>query len=101
VKLYYRPKFFRDIAREQTYLLENAGADIAERWYQGLRGSLQFIVVNPLVGRLRNELKLEGVRSWRVSGFERWTVFYTVDADALTFLRVVSGSMNLSVLSFN
>jgi hypothetical protein len=34
---------------------------------------------HPFIGRERRDLSPPGIRSWRVSGFPRWLLFYTVD----------------------
>jgi len=53
------------------------------------------------LGRLRKDLEFEGVRSWRVTGFHRWLVFYGVRDDAIVLYRVVGGEMDLTALTFD
>ena len=80
--LYTRPAFYRDVAREQLRLLNRAGADIAEAWRVAVLDTIDFLQVQPLVGRERPDLKHPGIRSWRVKRFKRWLIFYGVrDAD--------------------
>jgi plasmid stabilization system protein ParE len=94
----YRPEFLEDMAREELYLLEHAGVEIAGAWHEALWETLGFLNQTPLTGRLRTDLKFSGIRSWRVSRFERWIVFYGVREQDLVFYRVVSGTMNLYAL---
>jgi len=98
MNLTYRPEFLEDVAREEFYLLEHAGAEIADAWHEALWETLGFLNVTPLAGRARMDLKFPGIRSWRVTHFERWIIFYGVRGDDLIFYRVVSGTMNLQAL---
>ena len=94
-----RPRFLLDLAEELTWLKDNAGADVAERCYQSLMVTIQFIQKNPHVGRERADLKPAGIRSWRMGDFPRWLIFYVVtDQKAVIFYRVRSGTMNLVVM---
>lgn len=94
-----RPRFLLDLAGELYWLKDKAGADVAERWYDALIVTVQFIGKNPLVGRERKDLSPVGIRSWRVRGFPRWLIFYAVTAKKeVVFFRVRSGTMNLVVM---
>ncbi len=99
MKVVKRPRFLLDLAEELTWLKDNAGADVAERWYQALQATIQFIKRNPHVGREREDLTPAGIRSWRIRGFPRWLIFYGVkDGKKVVFFRVRSGTMNLVVM---
>ncbi|HEX5399788.1 MAG TPA: type II toxin-antitoxin system RelE/ParE family toxin [Verrucomicrobiae bacterium] len=94
-----RPRFLLDLAEELTWLKAHAGAKVAERWYESLLATIQFIRKNPRVGRERKDLKPSGIRSWRMRDFPRWLVFYGVtDEGRVVFYRVRSGTMNLVVM---
>jgi plasmid stabilization system protein ParE len=94
-----RPQFLLDLAEELIWLTAKAGPDVAEKWYQSLKATIRLLQKNPLIGRERKDLSPPGIRSWRISGFPRWLVFYTVnEKDQLVLLRVRQGMMNLVVL---
>jgi plasmid stabilization system protein ParE len=94
-----RPRFLLDLAEELAWLKDKAGADVAERWYDALLETIQFIEKNPFVGRGRKDLSPAGIRSWRVRGFPRWLIFYGVTAKKeVVFYRVRAGTMNLVVM---
>lgn len=94
-----RPRFLLDLAEELTWLKEKAGADVAERWYDALVETIEFIEKNPHVGREREDLSPAGIRSWRIGRFPRWLVFYSVKRNKeIVFYRVRSGTMNLVVI---
>ena len=48
-----RPRFLLDLAEELIWLKDKAGAEVAERWYDALLATVQFIEKNPYVGRER------------------------------------------------
>jgi plasmid stabilization system protein ParE len=94
-----RPLFLLDLAEELTWLRDKAGANVAERWYDAVIATVQFIEKNPYVGRKREDLIPEGIRSWRVRGFPRWLIFYSANAKKdIVFYRLRSGTMNLVVM---
>jgi plasmid stabilization system protein ParE len=99
MKFRVRPAFYLDLEREQLWLLENAGATVADRWHDAVWDTLQFLQTWPEAGRLRHDLKFAGVRSWRVSKFHRWLIFYGLRDRNLILYRVVRGEMNLSELA--
>jgi hypothetical protein len=98
MNLKYRPGFLEDAAREEFYLLEHAGVESADAWHEALWETLGFLDRTPLAGRARMDLKFPGIRSWRVTHFERWLIFYAVRGDDLIFYRVMPGTMNLHAL---
>jgi plasmid stabilization system protein ParE len=94
-----RPQFLFDLAEELLWLNKQAGAEVAERWYYSLQDTLAFLQKHPLAGRERADLKPAGIRSWKISGFSRWLIFYQVKNDrVIIFLRVRAGNMNLGIL---
>jgi plasmid stabilization system protein ParE len=94
-----RPRFLLDLADELMWLKDKAGGEVAERWYDALFATIQFIQKNPLIGRQRMDLSPAGIRSWRVRGFPRWLIFYAVTPkNEVVFDRVRSGTMNLVVM---
>src|SRR5262245_20203932 len=97
-----RPRFLLDLAEELTWLKEKAGPDVAESWYEALTETIEQLRKHPLLGRERRDLVPKGIRSWRLSGFPRWLLFYSVDSsDSLVLYRVRQGSMDLLVLKLD
>ena len=100
MRLHARPQFYRDVAREQLRLLGKAGPEIAEAWRIELKATIEFLLAWPLVGRERKDLKHPGIRTWRISRFGRWIIFYGVREDILTLHRVIYGTMDLTRQEF-
>lgn len=90
-----RPQFLLDLAEELTWLNEKAGAAVAERWYQAVLETIQNLRRHPGLGRERLDLLPPGVRSWRVTHFPRWLIFYMMRNSDLVLLRVRYGTINL------
>ena len=93
-----RPAFYEDVAREQLWLLEHATPEVADRWHEAVWNTISFLQSQPNLGRVRSDIERPGIRSWRVNGFTRWLIFYSVRGDDLVLFRVVSGTMNLLLL---
>lgn len=101
MKRLFRPQFRADIYTEALWLMDNASVEVAERWKDSLRITIRFLGKNPFVGRERKDLEFSGIRSWGVQGFRRWIIFYEVRGANVVFHRVVSGTMNLYVLTLD
>ena len=98
MKAHVRPAFYEDVDREKFWLHEHAGSEVAQRWQDALWETVLFLAAHPALGRLRRDLEFEGIRSWRITGFRRWLVFYGVRDDVLVVYRVVGGQMDLRKL---
>jgi plasmid stabilization system protein ParE len=94
-----RPQFLLDLAEEITWLHDKAGAKVAEAWYRALQSTIRQLQDHPYLGRPRKDLSPAGLRSWRVTGYPRWLLFYAVDQEKkLVLYRLRQGTMNLIVL---
>lgn len=101
-KAFKRPQFLLDLAEELNWLAEKAGADVAEAWYQSLQATIRQLQAHPFLGRPRKDLSPPGIRSWRVSGYPRWLLFYAVDDENNVILcRLRQGTINLVVLKMD
>ncbi len=98
VAVVQRPQFLLDLATELNWLNQKAGPEVAERWHEAVCASIEQLRRHPGLGRPRHDLKPKGIRSWRVRGFARWLLFYVERPDAIVFLRLRQGMVNLIVL---
>ena len=99
IQVLKRPRFLFDLAEELTWLNEKAGPETAEAWYRSLIETIQQLQRQPRLGRVRKDIAPAGIRSWRISGFPRWLIFYGFEAEKnLVLYRVRQGTMNLVVL---
>ncbi len=86
----------QDLKDYATYIeLDNPGA--ADRFTQAAARTFEVLARAPLIGAPRNfsRKKLHGLRSWRISGFENYLVFYRAEEAGIHIVRVIHGAMDL------
>ena len=89
-------KFKRDALEVYIYIGED-NLDAAERFLRALDGDLHKLAEMPGMGALREfpRPELAGVRSWPVSGFRDYLIFYRHVGDCLEALRVMHGARDV------
>jgi toxin ParE1/3/4 len=86
----------RDLVEHYVYLGEHAGVEIAERFLANAAASFMDLSKRPGVGAplsLRSP-ELAGLRKWRVSGFEKFLVFYLPRRDGVSIVRVLHAAQD-------
>ena len=68
---------------------------VAVRFVEAFKSSVDLLSRMPHLGRLRPDLGAPETRSWRVSGFRKYLIFYEVLPDRLRRLRVLHGARDL------
>ena len=68
--------------------------DAADRFLSAFRQELKLLSLHPFIGR-RRRFRVRGVRSWRVSGFENYHIFYRPGDAELAVVRVLHGARDL------
>ena len=94
MKYTVRPRAWLDLEETMAYLRDQAGDELAVRFWVQAQETLVALTRQPLLGRPRPDLNPPGLRSWRVTGFENWLIFYQAGADIEIF-RVRHGMMDL------
>ncbi len=95
MKISRRPLFVVDVEECVDYLVTEAGEEVARRWKDALVQAIALIARSPEIGRIRHDLPLPGIRSFFLSGFPRYLVFYRISGDRVELLRVRHGMMHL------
>ena len=86
----------RDLLEQYVYLGEHADFETAERFLANADASFTDLSRNPGMGvplSLRSP-KLAGLRKWRVSGFEKFLIFYLPRPDGVSILRVLHAAQD-------
>ena len=86
----------RDLIEHYVYLCEHADFETAERFVANADASFTDLSRNPGMGAplsLRSP-KLAGLRKWRVSGFEKFLIFYLPRPDGVSILRVLHAAQD-------
>ncbi len=82
----------------EAYLYIGADSpDAAERLLDAVEEAIRFLLQNPGAGGLRNfrSPRAQGIRSWGVSGFQSFLIFYRPDGDDLEVVRILHGARDL------
>ena len=89
-------KFKRDALQIFVYIGER-NMEAAERFLQALDSDLKKLAEMPGMGPIRDfgDVGLAEVRSWPVSGFRDYLIFYRPTAEHLEALRVLHGARDL------
>lgn len=88
-----RPKARSDLANIAAWTkLDNPEASLAFR--AAVEQELELLRLHPFLGRLRH-FRNRGLRSWRVSHFEKYLIFYRPTDTALEVVRVLHGARDL------
>ena len=74
--------------------------DAATRVIEAARESFKMLGANPGLGRPRRfrNPRLRNIRSWRISGFENYLIFYRAVADGIQVNHVYHGAQDIDAL---
>jgi plasmid stabilization system protein ParE len=98
VKVLYRQTASDDIVRQFRYYLVAADApEIAVRFREAVRRTIQSLSQNPHVGPRfsSSNPRLQNLRSWPVAGFEAIRIYYALDEDAMHIIRILHGKRDV------
>jgi plasmid stabilization system protein ParE len=98
MKLVFSSLFEQDFVELVTLFSREHSPELARRFEQSTYALIEQLMAHPQTGRLRKDLKPEGVRSFRVRGFNRYLLFYLIRGEELFLLRLRYGGMNLQAL---
>jgi len=91
-----RPTAKKDLQEASDFYLREGGAKVAARFLALAERAFSHIIDHPLSGsrRLSVELRVEGLRSWAISGFP-YLVIYRLTKDVIDILRVLHTSRDV------
>jgi toxin ParE1/3/4 len=74
--------------------------DAAARVIDAAYDSFKLLAARPALGRLRKfrNHRLKGVRSWVLSGFENYVIFYRPIPDGIQVLHIYHGARDIEAL---
>jgi plasmid stabilization system protein ParE len=99
------PKYILDPCVEDElwgiwYFIAQDNPDAATRVVESAYKSFKTLTANPGLGkprRFRNP-RLRDVRSWHITGFENYLIFYRAIADGIQVIHVYHGSRDIEAL---
>jgi len=97
LRLLVRPVAWRDLAEQSEYIAGDSPS-AALRLLDAARAAFDQLCENPRIGKLRHfrRSELAGVRSWPISGFEKYVIFYRASELHLEILRVLHAARDLT-----
>ena len=86
----------RDLAEHADYIAKD-NPDAALRFLEAAEAAFTCLAALPAIGRRRRfqHPSLAGVRSWPISGFERYVIFYHLTPKGVEVLRVLHSARDL------
>jgi plasmid stabilization system protein ParE len=95
MNLVFSSVFEGDFAELVGYFHQNAGTVVSKRFEDEVCRLTTLLQKHPELGRLRRDLKPDGIRSFVVPEFRNYLLFYQLKGDDLVLLRVKFGGMDL------
>jgi plasmid stabilization system protein ParE len=98
VKVLYRQTASDDIVRQFRYYLLTADVpEIAVRFREAVRRTIQSLTQNPQVGPRYSSSnpQLQNLRSWPVAGFEAIRIYYALEGDVMHVFRILHGKRDV------
>jgi len=91
-----RPSAFDDLESISAYLARDS-EETADRFLDACRSDSQNLADMPGMGTLRelNNLKAAGIRSWPVSRFRSYLIFYRPIEGGVEILQIMHGARNI------
>src|SRR4051794_9591942 len=91
------PAADQDLDDLAAYLAQEASLDVALRFYDAAGTTFEHLARMPGMGERREtrNLRLAGLRVWRVEGFEKHLIFYRPAADGIDIVRILHGARDI------
>lgn len=98
-RILIRPKAAVDVENCSFYLLERS-LDAAIRFADAVSSAFEQLACMPGMGGLREFPNPEyaNVRSWPITGFENYLIFYVPIPDGIEVIRVIHGARNIDFI---
>ncbi|MGA8539356.1 MAG: type II toxin-antitoxin system RelE/ParE family toxin [Terriglobales bacterium] len=98
MKVRYRQSASDDVVRQfRYYLIDQNLPEVADRFLDAIRHTIESLREHPLVGPLYQSttLAVQNLRSWPVAGFEVIRIYYLLDSNTIHVIRILHGKRDL------
>ena len=98
-RLVIRPPVVTDMEGIADYLAARS-LDTADRFLDGCRADFERLAEMPGAGRLREfeNARAAGIRSWPISGFRNYLIFYRPIEDGVEIVHVTHGARDIEAI---
>ena len=95
-----RPRARLDLLEQFVYFGEQADVDLAERYFAAIDKTCLQLVKHPQSGTLYDSgiARLNGLRRFPVSGFDKYLIFYLPHENGIDVIRVLHGARDIEDL---
>lgn len=98
MKAIFSSVFETDFTEIIAYYASEVTPALSIRFEKSVVAAFEQIVRHPEIGRRRKELAHPEIRSFPVTGFENYAIFYQVRKKEVFFARLLHGARDLSSL---
>ncbi|PZM13809.1 type II toxin-antitoxin system RelE/ParE family toxin [Rhizobium tubonense] len=93
MRLTIQPAARADVLKQMQHYSEVGREDVAERFFNGIRQSIDEMMLSPNAGSPRqfDSAVLAGMRSWPIKGFDAVRIYYLANQDVVTIVRILHG----------
>jgi toxin ParE1/3/4 len=100
VNLFIQQAAERDILRQIEWYAEKGVPAIGLRFSDAVAESLKAVIAMPLSGAPKptSNSRLAGLRTWPVKGFDEFRIYYLVQPELLTVVRVLHDKRDTDAL---
>lgn len=98
MKTTFSSVFEDDFAEIITCFAGEVSPALSIRFENRIVGALELIGRQPETGHRRKDLQQPAVRSFRVTGFESYLIFYQLRKNEVFFIRLLHGAMDLPAM---
>ena len=98
MKLAYNSVFEADYAELVVHFNEVGGVPLSHKFEDDVVSLTENLLKFPEMGRRRDDLKPDGLRSFRLRHFSKYILFYQIKGNELLLVRLRYGGMDLPML---
>jgi plasmid stabilization system protein ParE len=98
MKTTFSSVFEDDFAEIVTRFASEVSPELSIRFENRITEALELIASRPEIGRRRKDLEQPAIRSFRVTGFDSYLIFYQSGKNEVFFVRLLHGAMNLPAM---
>jgi len=93
---------YEDLRFGLTHYQLAGGARLSERFFEDIFSVIRKIESHPEAGspRAGQALEFAQLRSWRLSTFQTWAIFYIQSGDYIEILRILDGRQDIGPTMF-
>lgn len=96
LRILITPEASKDLENISDYIAQN-NPDVALRFFDATRQTIAKLAQTPYLGSVYplTNPRLQGLRKWKVKGFPKYLIFYLIEDELLTIIRILHVSRDI------